>query len=93
MGRSSEGRKVRFLGYGPGRFFVGAAGGSGTSLNFPNVFDDDGSLVTLRPFRVVSLLNSCMAGSVELINSPSVDDGIVEVDDMRDDLERDGDMG
>ena len=91
MGRSSEGRRVRFLGYGPGRFFVGdVAGGSGTSLNLPNVFDDDDSLVGPHLFRIVG---SFVVGSVLLINSPSADDGIVEVDDVWDNLNWDGDVG
>jgi len=94
MGRSSDGRRVRFLGYGPGHFFVAdAAGGSGTSLNFPSVFDDDSGLVEPRLFRVVMLFGSFVVGSVMLINSPSVDDGIVEVDDVWDDLNWDGDVG
>ncbi len=86
-GRSSEGRRVRFLGYGPGRFFVeDVADGSGTSLGFPTVFDDDDGLGNSCSFRA-------MTGSVVLINTPSVDNGIIEVDDMWDDLDWDGDMG
>ncbi len=94
IGRRSEGRKVRFLGYGPGRFFIeDAVCGSGTSLGLPSMFDDDDGLVMLRSFRVVLLFNFCTAGSVVFINSPSVDNGIIEVDDVRDDFDWDGDMG
>ena len=86
-GRSSEGRRVRFLGYGLGRFFVeDVADGSGTSLGFPTVFDDNGGLGNFCSFRA-------MTGSVVLINAPSVDNGVIEVNDVRDDLNWDGDMG
>jgi hypothetical protein len=86
-GQSSEGRRVRFLGYGPGCFFVeDVADGSGTSLSFLTEFDDDDGLGNSCSFRA-------MTGSVVLINTPSVDNGIIEVDNMRDDLDRDGDMG
>ena len=86
-GRSSEGVKVRFFGYGPGRFFaVDETVGRGRFLSLPSTFDDDKQGV----FPAAEApLPDCDASSIR----PSVDNGVVKVDNIGGDFLGDSNMG
>ena len=78
---------MRFFGYGPGHFFaVDETAGRGRFLSLPSTFDDDKQEI----FHTADApLQDCDTSSIR----PSVDNGVVKVNDIGGDFLGDCNMG
>src|SRR6266511_4509696 len=91
-GRSREGLRVRFFGYGPRRFFaIDMAGGRDVFLDFPIMFEDDTNFGLFFSLGVAG--SPCICTESALFhNFPTADDRIVEIDDVWDGINWDRDV-